>query len=154
MTSDITKNVIAAIRQLYRSNSAAQALFDWTASRERDATATSIDRLSNRLGISRGEAVALARALEQAGCGLFVVGRRGQPSRIEWNFSCISLGQAATGEDVKLEAAEDPLPECEEDRLEAAEATPIQLLTLLDAKAALSRSLGVPVENIEITVRA
>jgi hypothetical protein len=154
MAGDISKGVIEAIRKLYRVNVAAQALFDWTASRERDATATSLDRLSNKLDISRGEAVALARALEQAGCGQFVVGRRGQPSRFEWEYSCISLGQAAAGEDVKLEAAEDPLPESEEEQLEAAAAASDQPLTLTQAKIALSKSLGVPVENIEITIRA
>jgi hypothetical protein len=154
MTSDISKSVIDAIRKLYRSNSAAQALFDWTAQRERDATATSIVNFSNRLGISRGEAVGLARALEQAGCGQFVVGRRGQPSRFEWRFSCISLGQAAAGEDVKLEAAEDPLPESEEEKLEADDAAAEHPLTLSQAKLALSRSLGVPIENIEITIKA
>ena len=154
MTSDISKTVIEAIRKLYRTEAAARALFDWTAQRERDATTTSIDRLSNRLGISRGEAVALARALEQAGCGQFVVGRRGQPSRFEWAFSCISLGQAAAGEDVKLEAAEDPLPEIEEEQLEAAVAASSQPLTLTQAKSALSKSLGVPIENIEITIKA
>jgi hypothetical protein len=154
MAGDISKGVIEAIRKLYRVNVAAQTLFDWTASRERDATATSLDRLSNKLDISRGEAVALARALEQAGCGQFVVGRRGQPSRFEWEYSCISLGQAAAGEDVKLEAAEDPLPESEEEQLEAAAAASDQPLTLTQAKIALSKSLGVPVENIEITIRA
>ena len=154
MTSDISKTVIEAIRKLYRTEAAARALFDWTAQRERDATTTSIDRLSNRLGISRGEAVALARALEQAGCGQFVVGRRGQPSRFEWAFSCISLGQAAAGEDVKLEAAEDPLPEIEEEQLEAAVAASSQPHTLTQAKSALSKSLGVPIENIEITIKA
>lgn len=154
MTNDISKSVIDAIRKLYRSNAAAQSLFDWTARRERDATSTSIDRISNRLGISRGEAVALARALEQAGCGQFVVGRRGQPSRFEWAFSCISLGQSAAGEDVKIEAAEDPLPESEEEQMEAAGDAPDQPLTLTQAKLALSKSLGVPVENIEITIKA
>lgn len=154
MTSDISKSVIDAIRKLYRTNASAQALFDWTAQRERDATATSIDRISNKLGISRGEAVALARALEQAGCGQFVVGRRGQPSRFEWAFSCISLGQSAAGEDVKIEAAEDPLPESEEEQLEAVNAAANQPLTLTQAKIALSKSLGVPVENIEITIKA
>ena len=154
MVTDISKSVVEAIRKLYRSNAAAQSLFDWTASRERDATATSIDRISNRLGVSRGEAVALARSLEQAGCGQFIVGRRGQPSRFEWEYSCISLGQAAAGEDVKLEAAEDPLPESEEEKLEAFEAATVQSLTLTEAKAALSRSLGVPVENIEISIKA
>lgn len=152
MVVDIDKDVIEAIRRLYRADSAAQALFDWTASRTRDATATSLDRLSNKLNLTRGDAVALARSLEKAGCGQFVVGRRGQPSRFEWKYSCISLGQAAAGEDVKLEAAEDPLPEIEEEQLEAAEAA--SGLTLAQAKIALSKTLGVPVENIEITIRA
>ena len=158
MASDISKSVIDSIRRLYKSNPAAQALFDRLAARERDATSTSIDRLSKVIGISRGEAVALARALEQAGCGEFVVGRRGQKSRFRWAFSCISLGQVASGEDVNLEAAEDPLPESEEDALEASEVLgdggPTAPLTLADAKAALSKSLGIPVANIEIIVKA
>lgn len=154
MPADISKSVIDAIRKLYRNNKLAQALFDWTAQRERDATSTSIDRISNRLSIARGDAVALARALEQAGCGQFVVGRRGQPSRFEWSYSCISLGQSAAGEDVKIEAAEDPLPESEEEQLEAVSLQADQPITLAQAKFAISKSLGVPVENIEIIVKA
>ncbi|HVY35059.1 MAG TPA: hypothetical protein VG960_11640 [Caulobacteraceae bacterium] len=159
MTSDISKNIADAIRRLYKSNAAVQALFDWTAQRERDATSTTLDRISSQLGISRGEAVALARLLDQTGCGEFIVGRHGQKSRFRWAYSCVALGQIAAGEDVDLEPAQNPLPESEDDDLTDASAPveqpkPHQGLTLAEAKSALAIALGVPVTNIEIIVKA
>jgi hypothetical protein len=159
MTNDFTQDVIDAIRNLYRTNASAQALFDWTAQRERDATSTSIDRISSQLEISRGEAVALARLLEEAKCGEFIVGRRGQKSRFRWAYSCISLGQAASGEASDLEEAEDPIPESEDDLLdtpsvELAQPNAPLKLTIAEAKAALANSLGVSVTSIEIIVKA
>lgn len=158
MVNGFNEDVVKQIRQLYNSNTAAQALFDWTAQRERDATSTSIDRISSQINISRGEAVALARRLEDAKCGEFIVGRHGQKSRFRWAYSCISLGQAAAGESSVIEKPENPLAENEEDAPETsvAEVPPIQSplkLTIAEAKAALANSLGVPLANIEITVK-
>ena len=159
MTNGITDEIVTEIRALYGSDPSAQALFDWTAQRSRDATATSIDRICNQLDISRGEAVALAKRLQEAGCGEFIVGRRGQKSRFNWNYSCISLGQAAAGESASIEAVDDPVSE-DEDEYEAdersAEVSPqIPLtLTIAEAKAILAASLGVPVNSVEITVKA
>ena len=161
MVSDFTKDIINKIRALYKSDPNAQQLFDNAAQRVRDARSISIDLMCRSLDISRGEAVALARRLQEAECGEFVLGRRGQKSRFEWAYSCISLGQAAAGEASDLEEAEDPLPEGEEeDVLPAVEAASISdvavapLLTISHAKELLSKSLGVPVASIEIIVRA
>lgn len=158
MTNDFNQDVIDAVRSLYNTDTSAQALFDWTAQRERDATSTSIDRIASQLGVSRGEAVALARLLEEAKCGEFIVGRRGQKSRFRWDYSCISLGQAASGESSSLEKAEDPIPENDEDLLAVPSVAPAQpsalKLTIAEAKAALASSLGVSVTNIEIIVKA
>ncbi|SDR39001.1 hypothetical protein SAMN05519103_02585 [Rhizobiales bacterium GAS113] len=157
MTTDFAQEVIDAIRQLYETNEAARALFDWTAQRERDATSTSIDRISNQLRISRGEAVALSRLLEEANCGEFIVGRRGQKSRFRWNYSCVSLGQAASGESSNLEKADNPIPESEEDSFDEPsdkfDLTHLKL-TIAEAKSVLANSLGVSVSNIEIIVKA
>jgi hypothetical protein len=42
---------------------------------------------SNLTEISRGAAVRFLRSLEQQGKGTFIPGRRGKPSRMEWNGS-------------------------------------------------------------------
>ncbi|NVN85373.1 MAG: hypothetical protein HXX15_04705 [Rhodopseudomonas sp.] len=151
MANDLADDVIRAIRVLYNKNPNAQALFDLNARRERDATFTSLDVISRKLEISRGDAVALARDLEAAGCGQFVVGRRGSKSRLEWKFSCIGLGKAAAGEPIQLDKAEDP----EEEEIEdTAEQSITKGMTIAEAKAALAESLGISVSQIEISIRA
>jgi hypothetical protein len=153
MTNEFDAAVVPAIRNLYKSFPAAQKLFDWTAGRERDATETTIDRMAHKIGVSRGEAVALARQLAEAHCGDFVVGRHGQKSRFRWDYSCISLGQAAAGEQVELQAASDPIAEAEEEALDPQPASALKL-TIPQAKAALAATFGVSPANIEIIVKA
>jgi hypothetical protein len=159
MPKDGYTEVIEQIRELYRTDKLAQRVFDWTAARSRDATSTSVDRICSLLGISRGEAVALARRLADAGCGQFLIGRRGQPSRLRWEYSCISLGQAAAGESEDLEAADHPVPDEDEEKSVVPEGTSmssvegISKLTINQAKEALAASLGVPITSIEILIR-
>lgn len=157
MTKDFEPGVIEAIRKFYQADEAAQALFDWAAQRERDASFTSIDRICRLLDVSRGEAVALARELEVVGCGEFIVGRRGQKSRFQWNYSCISLGQAASGEASEIEELIDPTQDDDEDLEEISKAektTNSQVkMTIPEAKEALSAYFGVPTSNIEIMIK-
>lgn len=148
MNKNPANEVIKAIRELYNENPIAQQLFDINAERERDASSSSLDVISRKLDISRGDAVALARALEIAGCGEFKVGRRGAPSRFEWAYSCIGLGKAAAGEPIALEQAEDP--QDDEEEVSAVSSS----LTIAQAKAALARSLGISVDQIEIRINA
>lgn len=148
MNKNPANDVIKAIRELYNENPIAQQLFDINAERERDASSSSLDVISRKLEISRGDAVALARALEMAGCGEFKVGRRGASSRFEWSYSCIGLGKAAAGEPVTLEQAENP----QNDEEEVSSASGV--LTIAQAKAALARSLGVSIDQIEIRINA
>ncbi len=154
MTNDLDKDVIKAIRALYKSNPQAQALFDALAIRKKDASETSVDNISNTLNITRGDAVDLARALGETGCGRFLVGRKGWKSRFEWEYSVISLGQAAAGESADLEKAVDPVPEVDDDEKPAIQpALTSRSITISEAKQMLAASLGVSVENIEITVK-
>jgi hypothetical protein len=104
---------------------------------------------TRKLEINRGDAVALARALEIAGCGEFKVGRRGAPSRFVWSYSCIGLGKAAAGEPIALEQAENP----QDDEEEETGSTP-EVLTIAQAKAALARSSGISIDQIEIKINA
>lgn len=157
MTKTFDEAVIRAVREMYRSDEIARRLFDWLASCSRDAAATTIDRIGWVLRVNRGEAVALAKRLEEAGCGDFVLGRRGQKSRFRWKYSRISLGQVASGEAEEVEEPDQPLTEEEEEeenerdtRSDGADKRP---LTIAEAKAMLARSLGVSEDRIEITIR-
>lgn len=159
MVNDFNPQIIKDIQDFYKSDTSAQALFDWTAGREKDATSTSIDRMCHILNINRGAAVALARKLEEIGCGDFIAGRHSQKSRFRWKFSCISLGQAASGEQSTLAEAVNPIPESEEEAAEAGVAlqtvtTMTNKLSLADAKAGLANMFGVPVANIEIIIKS
>ncbi|KQQ72942.1 hypothetical protein ASF70_15840 [Rhizobium sp. Leaf321] len=166
MNAKVSNTILKNIRQLYKENDRATILFDAMASRRKDTGTTSIDHLSKSLGISRGEAVSFARVLETAGCGSFLVGRRGQKSRFVWAYSPISLGKAALGEDDEIEDIDSTVAAVEDDEEEmddahTADAAPVLSsarkfpnITISEAKAALAESLGVPITSVEITVRS
>jgi len=153
MTEMPAEDVIRAVRRLYKTDESAQRLFDLNALRQRDAGSTSLDVISRKLDVSRGDAVALARALEEAGCGEFKVGRRGSRSRFEWAYSCIGLGKVAAGESSQLEKAENPEEE-EEDEVQQEGVGQSGGITIATAKAELAKHLGVAVTQIEILIRA
>ena len=159
MNKDIKREELEAVRALYDQDEGARALFDSLAERERDASATSIETMSRITTLSRGSSVALARALAEAGCGEFVVGRRKQKSRFIWMYSCISLGRAAAGESTNIEEPQDPAQEEEEYTRSAPELdqttaprNPI-LAIITKAKEQIAADLGVLVSSIEITIR-
>lgn len=153
MVKDFDRGVVEAVRSLYASDQNAKALFDHSAAREKDASSTSIDRIAHVVGISRPEALALAKSLEHARCGQFVVGRRGWKSRFIWAYSCISLGKAASGQDSILQ---EPSDEAGTDSIAARQSNgelAVDGLTIADAKNALAASLGISPSNIEITIK-
>ncbi|MDE1568801.1 hypothetical protein [Aquabacter sediminis] len=147
-------------RELRAKSPNARAFLEVMAMRERDPSSTSISRIAKIIRSDRSAAVDLAKELQKAGFGAYVVGRRGNVSRFEWEWSASSLGQAAAGAEVdvaridrsQLEAEEEP-DEREEEAAPAAPSLDTLTLTIPQAKAALSRTLGVPVENIEIIIR-
>src|SRR5205814_3568836 len=94
---------IDMLRQLYRQSPVAQAFFDHAARRERDQSETKVDRILILLNAEghafpRRDIIALFRKLQEQGCGQFVEGRRGWPSRFVWSSGLISVGRAASGE--------------------------------------------------------
>ena len=153
MNTTPAPDVAMAIQALYDENPHATRLFDWTASLERDAYETTVERLCRKLDISRGDAIRLARELEAAGCGEFIVGRKGWSSRFRWAHSRVSLGQIASGEAVELEEASDPISEEDEEASEPQEGGE-RPLTIHEAKNRLARSLGVEPSEISIEIRA
>ena len=153
MNTTLIPDVAMAIRALYDENPHATLLFDWTASLQRDASETTIERISWKLDISRGEAISLARELEKAGCGEFIVGRKGWSSRFKWAYSRVSLGQVASGETEELEEPSDPISAEDEEASEPQEGSE-QHLTIHEAKIRLAQSLGVEPSQISVEIRA
>jgi len=110
----MTKNTDSVNRKglqsFYNENPSAKAMLDHLASRERNRSATTVDRLlSSLIGdgnqLSRGDVVRVLQRLEELGCGRFISGRWGHPSRFQWSVGLVDVGRAAAGEAVNIEAA-------------------------------------------------
>jgi hypothetical protein len=100
---------VSALRKLYTNSRAAKAAFDHFAQRKNSSAQTTVDRLQTALrqdghDAARSDIIDLFRELANAGCGHFVVGRKGHPSRFEWLVSLVDVGRSAAGEAVKVEA--------------------------------------------------
>lgn len=150
------KDVLKAVRQLYNRNDWARAIFDRLADLKRNPQETPIERWVNSLGETTTVVIDYARQMQETGCGTFVVGRRGSKSRFKWHYNAISLGRAASGAtDELIDADENVESETDEEVSATASAAETPLtLTILQAKEALARTLGVKPEQIEITVKA
>lgn len=99
----------ASLRKLYAASRSAKAAFDHFAQRQNNSAQTTIDRLQAALrgsgqDVSRRDIVDLFKALDEAGCGDFKIGRRGKPSRFEWSVGLTDVGRSAAGEQIKVEA--------------------------------------------------
>ena len=108
MVSESEKVDFNCLRELYNENENAQAVLDHFASRERNWGTTSVDRILTNLrnegeDLSRGDLISVFRELEECGCGSFVAGRKGWPSRFEWRVQMVAVGQAAAGETEHVE---------------------------------------------------
>lgn len=92
------------LQALYAQSACARAAFDNFAGRDNKSSRTTVETLQNALRsqgpFSRPEIASLFKELESAGCGQYVIGRKGHPSRFEWSVSLIKVGRAAaaTGE--------------------------------------------------------
>lgn len=153
MYKEFGHETVEKLKELYANDVAARNLFDWAADRRNDATQTSIDYLAQRAITDRRTAIELAKALQELGCGEFVVGRRGAKSRIVWTLSLKSIGLAATGQKQQIELIDPELVAETVDLKEDGQGQSTTPLTISEAKKRLAIALGVSPEAIEITVR-
>lgn len=99
---------IAKLKELYNSNTVAQRFLEHAASRKRNQSETNVDRALQILcndghEVNRQQLISAFKSLEDCGCGEFVAGRRGWPSRFVWSTGMISVGRAAAGEQEEVE---------------------------------------------------
>jgi hypothetical protein len=84
---------------LYSENENAKSILNDFADRFRKRNVTTLDQVLNRVaGVSRSEAIRVFRSLEDIGCGEFIEGRKGHPSRFAWTDDLTAVGRAARGE--------------------------------------------------------
>lgn len=82
---------VSELARLYSSDSTVRALCDHMAARDNNQRETKLERLLQRIdreGYSsdRSQVIAALRRLEAVGCGRYVEGRRGWPSRFVWSI--------------------------------------------------------------------
>lgn len=111
---------VGQLRKLYKQSQAARALLDEFAGRKNSLTTTSVDRLVRIFKdrdepLARGDVIDVFKSLEEIGSGKFRIGRRGKRSRFEWRDDMISVGQAASGEQERIDARPPDAPEEEPD---------------------------------------
>jgi hypothetical protein len=84
----------------YESSQTARILLDGLAGRGRNVNVncTLVDDVVAETRCPRHEAIALLQRFEACGCGRFVSGRRGQPSRFEWSYPAIEVAKEAVQE--------------------------------------------------------
>lgn len=96
---------VGGLRRFYKSDHAAQLIFDIFAARQNDSRITTVSSLVSILQgaafvISRAEVIGVFKALQTFNCGEYVrANKRGaanQQSRFVWKVSLVSVGRAAT----------------------------------------------------------
>ena len=99
---------IDQLRNLYQNNAIARVFLDEMAGRARNQSETKIDRIlvllqTGNNEINRSQIVQLFRQLQEVGCGQFVTGRWGWPSRFVWNVGSLAASRVASGEEQEVE---------------------------------------------------
>lgn len=101
---DVNSVNVGELRRLYSDNPVARAFLDHAARRERDQSETTVDRILVLLRaeghrFDRRDIIRVFQYLADLGCGQFVTGRRGWPSRLVWSAGMTSIGRVAAGTD-------------------------------------------------------
>jgi hypothetical protein len=98
-SNNVTDDKSKLLSNLYAESESAKAILNDFAERFRKRHVTTLDQVLNRVaGVSRSEAIRVFRSLQGIGCGEFIEGRKGHPSRFAWTDDLTAVGRAARGE--------------------------------------------------------
>lgn len=92
MADHLSRTIKSAVRRIAGSNKRFGPFFSWAAEQPEGTRETELDAIESQVGLSRLQAVALCKQLQEATVGRFVAGRRGRPSRLEWNLDPRAVG--------------------------------------------------------------
>lgn len=90
------------LKGAYAQNKVVQAICDHLAERDKNQNETKLHRMLRHLAndgfdLKKSEVIAAFRALEESGCGKYVEGRHGWPSRFVWEVKSLEVSAAARG---------------------------------------------------------
>jgi hypothetical protein len=114
MASERRQGIAALLRELYRTDDTARALFEDAAERSYNVVRTSADRIARIVRTTRAKAMELCKILDDIGVGTFkrAYTKDGKrfPARIHWHYVPRSIGRVAKGETNELQdlRLEDP----------------------------------------------
>jgi hypothetical protein len=121
MTITSNSKLAESLKKIYASNRYAQIFLTHLSERQKNPKGwfTSLDQAYAVIAevdgnVARTDVRDVLESLAALGCGRFVIGRRGKPSRIEWHVDAIAAGKVARGQAMEVPAAnvhaEDELP--------------------------------------------
>lgn len=90
-------NLVLSLRDIYKSDVSARALFDWFGTRVRGAAEIEVEAAVAKAGVEYSSVIRVFRKLAELGCGRFIEGRRGFKSRMAFTYSIVELGEVACG---------------------------------------------------------
>jgi hypothetical protein len=100
------RDQIAELREAYRNGWEPTVKFiQWAREIEATPDETPTAALSDTLRLKPAEAKELFEGIEVLGLGKFIVGRRGSPSRLQWQYTLSSIAAVATAEADAFEPA-------------------------------------------------
>jgi hypothetical protein len=87
------------LRRLWKRDPVTKEILKWLANQPAPSEVTEVETLTDKTRRPRIEIVAALKALQkQAGCGTFIAGRKGKPSRMHWLVDTRSLQGAAASD--------------------------------------------------------
>lgn len=142
--SELPDDIAEAVASLAAESGAIRRFFENRVA-GKDVRETQLEQLD---GFSRREAIDFAKKLEDVRCADFIIGRRGKSTRIRWRYGLKNTSTAALGRAVSDPRIQTTMQDQETN------AKDLKPMTIAQAKEALSKGLGVPVDKIEIIIRA
>lgn len=103
MSPVLNKKVLEELKRYYKASESGRRMLDYLAGRENNSRKSLVERMGYVTGLSRADVIEVFREFEKMEFGRFVIGRRGQPSRFEWDVAMVSVGLVATGEGNAIE---------------------------------------------------
>lgn len=146
------RQTLLALRKMVKEDTAAHAILGWFSDYENNRGSSVVDyvereatrwarlNIDEDLVITRGEAIAVLRQLEELQLGRLILGRRGAQTRFEFWVGRVQIGQAAMGviDTLNIEEAALELEEHE----------------IIDAhRMLIANALGKPVTAVQIRVK-
>lgn len=99
---DLDDIEIDDLKKQYRENPLFRSLMDFLVDQEKDERQLSVEGLRGTMegagiSVSYRDVVRMMQSLQAGGCGSFIIGRKGWPSRFQFNVSMTELAKAVTG---------------------------------------------------------